>query len=71
MPVAVRERRNRRALVRETSAGAAAPANSSTAQYLLQNLSVVYRDSKGGEFTAMRGVNLEINRGEFIAVIGL
>jgi phosphonate transport system ATP-binding protein len=67
----LRERRNRRALVRETSAGAAAPANSSTAQYLLQNLSVVYRDSKGGEFTAMRGVNLEINRGEFIAVIGL
>lgn len=66
----IRERRNRRALVRESSAGTTPPLNSD-AQYLLQNLSVVYRDGQGGEFTAMQGVSLEINRGEFIAVIGL
>lgn len=66
----LRERRNRRAVVREDSAGIS-PSPSSNAQYLLRNLSVVYRDSRGGEFTAMQGVNLEIKQGEFIAVIGL
>lgn len=66
----LRERRNRRALVREDSAGIA-PTPNSNAQYLLRNLSVVYRDSRGGEFTALKGVNLEIKQGEFIAVIGL
>lgn len=65
-----RERRNRRALVRQESP-AAPPIPNTSAQYLLRNLGVVYRDSNGKEFTAMRGVNLEIQRGEFIAVIGL
>lgn len=54
-----------------TTAATAVNAATGAPQFHLQDISVVYTASDGTTFTALDGVNLAINRGEFVAVIGL
>jgi phosphonate transport system ATP-binding protein len=42
-----------------------------SSQFALRNLTVAFQDEKGASFTALDRVNLNIQSGEFVAVIGL
>lgn len=65
----VRERR-KRTLASRIATGASVQPDSGR-QFSIRDLGVVFTDRDGRMFTALKDVSIDIDRGEFIAVIGL
>jgi phosphonate transport system ATP-binding protein len=65
----VRDRRRRTRAARIATAASTTP--DTARQFSVRDLGVVFTDRDGREFTALRNVSVDVDRGEFIAVIGL
>jgi phosphonate transport system ATP-binding protein len=65
----LRERRRRTRAARVATGATTAP--DAARQFSVRDLGVVFTDRDGSELAALRDVSVDVDRGEFIAVIGL
>jgi phosphonate transport system ATP-binding protein len=67
----LRERRKRRSVVIARTDGTPPASAAGDMQFSMRNLSVIFQHPEDGNFTALDGIDLDIQAGEFIAIIGL